>query len=457
MAVLFSPLAKGVSPLMLAQSRSHLVRTAGLASRRSWKSQSGSPLSSLSSLSPSSSLSSFDTCFSCKRHASHSSAAAAAAYKASPPAQDDIKASILTRAQEESQPEGRKKRSSRKQTDELDEEEQRKAEELLKARNDMILRLSSPTGPIFDVVNPADCSRPPPLILPPEMPDQSRISKLMGQGRAYLSFYKQGIKNVFQLLKLGKQTRLAGQSRRLTRSEVELVVRAAASRRRVPFFAIFLLLAGEWLPLIVPFITPLVPGPCLLPSQISTQVSRSTDVRARISAFWTPSLEGSPSVEALLQDRVRRVRSSVQQQQRRPHQQSRVMFQSAYESVLLLTYLGRMSRRWVSFLEPRGGQIPLVPTIISGLFLSQTRLWMALDSIARDDVAFWEMVENNPDLAELDQHDAVKVMVQALLPAEVVAACLARGITASPAGPQVVADTHQMRELLVRWLMATRV
>lgn len=54
----------------------------------------------------------------------------------------------------------------------------------------------------------------------------------------------------------------------LTRAEWQIVNRSGNDRLRLPAFAALLVLFGEWLPLLVVYITPVVPEPCRIPSQI---------------------------------------------------------------------------------------------------------------------------------------------------------------------------------------------
>jgi len=115
----------------------------------------------------------------------------------------------------------------------------------------------------------------------------------MSVGKGYLSFYKTGISNVYanhqsvQLLK----ARLAStpppptppldpppydpyvrEKRELSRAEFQQLCRHRLDMKRVPAFAVVFAVFGEWTPLIVPWITKVVPGPCRLPGQIIKEV-----------------------------------------------------------------------------------------------------------------------------------------------------------------------------------------
>jgi len=115
----------------------------------------------------------------------------------------------------------------------------------------------------------------------------------MSVGKGYLNFYKTGISSVYanhqsvQLLK----ARLAStppnptppldpppydpyvrERRELSRAEFQQLCRHKLDMKRVPVFAVVFAVFGEWIVLIVPWITKIVPGPCRLPSQIIKEV-----------------------------------------------------------------------------------------------------------------------------------------------------------------------------------------
>ena len=58
------------------------------------------------------------------------------------------------------------------------------------------------------------------------------------------------------------------QRRVLSRAEFQLLERNARDIGKLPFFALLVLLFGEWLPLLVPFIPNRVPGTCRIPKQV---------------------------------------------------------------------------------------------------------------------------------------------------------------------------------------------
>lgn len=141
-------------------------------------------------------------------------------------------------------------------------------------------------------INPPHTTRPPPLHLPERQPSQSALKYYIALGKGYLTFYKTGIRSVYtnhqtcQLLK----ARLAStppnptpprdpppddpfvrEKRALSRAEFQQLVRHRQDMKRVPAFALAFAVFGEWLPLVVPFITKVVPGPCRLPGQVKKE------------------------------------------------------------------------------------------------------------------------------------------------------------------------------------------
>lgn len=158
---------------------------------------------------------------------------------------------------------------------------------------------------------PADAVNPPPSTLPavldippPAAPNASaavRLKRYVAVGRAYLSFYKTGLKNVYNNYRaslplrrsLGLPTYLpssvppaepssskttgsgtafdtAIDTLNLTRADFQLVRRAAYDMRRLIPFAFILLICGEMTPLVVLALgNAITPYTCRVPKQIS--------------------------------------------------------------------------------------------------------------------------------------------------------------------------------------------
>jgi hypothetical protein len=145
-------------------------------------------------------------------------------------------------------------------------------------------------------VNPPPTTRPPPLDLPTRGKEAYPIH-LYRTGRAYGTFYKDGLKNVWHNHKAASALKKrivaalnarkpdlaspvsasktwssfrdgAVQSRVVNRAEFQLLERNARDIGKLPFFGFLVVLFGEWLPLIVPFIPSRVPGTCRIPKQV---------------------------------------------------------------------------------------------------------------------------------------------------------------------------------------------
>lgn len=120
---------------------------------------------------------------------------------------------------------------------------------------------------------------PAPLDLPTRGPDQGLPSFLFQTGKTYIQFYKTGVKNIYTNYKLCQQikSRLSSsnttlqqavQNHGITRSEFQLLHRNKHDMKRVPIFALILLVCGEFTPLLVIALPAVVPWTCRIPRQI---------------------------------------------------------------------------------------------------------------------------------------------------------------------------------------------
>ena len=167
----------------------------------------------------------------------------------------------------------------------------------------------------------APTTRPPPLSLPTKSTSQSRPRYLLAIGRAYLVFYKTGFKQILANRHRSKQVKLllstdptvrslpgdaidhttgrfvtppkpppAEASTELTRAEYQLLRRHSRDLRKLAPFAVLLAVFGEWLPLFVKFLTPILPGTVLLPGQVESRRRRRASVTA--PSLVTPTGSG---------------------------------------------------------------------------------------------------------------------------------------------------------------------
>jgi hypothetical protein len=146
------------------------------------------------------------------------------------------------------------------------------------------------------LLNPPPTTLPPPLDLP-SRGEESYPVYLYRTGRAYGTFYKDGLKNVWHNHKDASALKKrivadlneckpdlaspASASSRwsqlrdeavqrgvVRRAEFQQLQRNARDIGKLPFFGVLVLLFGEWLPLIVPFIPNRVPGTARIPKQV---------------------------------------------------------------------------------------------------------------------------------------------------------------------------------------------
>lgn len=139
--------------------------------------------------------------------------------------------------------------------------------------------------------NPPHTTRPPPLTLPERKPDTSTFSHLLATGKAYLAFYKTGMRYLFANTKLvramdaNNDTTDAVKAGHATRSDLLLRRRWGHDMRRLPLFGLLLLICGEFTPFVVLVFPHVVPYPCRIPKQVE-KLRRDVENR-RGEAFKT--------------------------------------------------------------------------------------------------------------------------------------------------------------------------
>ena len=144
-------------------------------------------------------------------------------------------------------------------------------------------------------VNPPDSTYAPPLDVSKRGSGQGVVSYLLQCGKAYTAFYKEGVRRVWRNHKLAQQasSKLRNVARNtngvarlsnittsagvvslppLSRAEWQVIHRSRKDILRLPGFSLLVLLLGEWIPLIALWITPVVPIPCRIPSQVRKEL-----------------------------------------------------------------------------------------------------------------------------------------------------------------------------------------
>lgn len=161
-------------------------------------------------------------------------------------------------------------------------------------------------------LNPPTSTLPPPLSLPtkePNLPATQRLKFYYQTGKAYLTFYKTGVKALWQNYKALRQLRLRiprGQSAEqalraglFSRAEYHLIRRTKRDVSRVPIFGLILAICGEFTPIVVLFLglTGAVPRICHIPRQIDGAREKAEARRRESFREGTVSAEGVGKVE----------------------------------------------------------------------------------------------------------------------------------------------------------------
>lgn len=140
--------------------------------------------------------------------------------------------------------------------------------------------------PSKDDINPPEISRPPPLNLPERQPDTSTFKHLFNTGKAYLKFYKTGLKQIWSMHKLVRSGSLPEEAR----STIILRQRWLHDIRRLPLFAVILVVCGEFTPFVVILAPQVAPFTCRIPQQ-TEKLRKWTEERRRIAREEVQSVE----------------------------------------------------------------------------------------------------------------------------------------------------------------------
>lgn len=140
-----------------------------------------------------------------------------------------------------------------------------------------------------DGVNPPRTTLPPPLELPVRKLNDGRFSHLFKLGKAYIGFYKTGLKNVFLNRKLlkGKIEALPATDRpsvfkpnhipqTFSRADWILLWRVRHDMARIPVFALVVLIFEELTPLVAYVFEGIMPYTCRLPQHLEKSRNKAT-------------------------------------------------------------------------------------------------------------------------------------------------------------------------------------
>ncbi|MCJ1285033.1 hypothetical protein MMC26_004370 [Xylographa opegraphella] len=138
-------------------------------------------------------------------------------------------------------------------------------------------------------LNPPSSTLPPPLVLPIRSDSQSAPRYYFSLGRAYLSFYKTGAKAVYSNWQNARRIRSrlpadtspeqALQQGVLSRGEWLLIRRSNQDIKKVPLFALVFMICGEFTPLVVIFMSGVVPRTCKVPKQVARDRGKAEERR----------------------------------------------------------------------------------------------------------------------------------------------------------------------------------
>ncbi|KAK4166562.1 hypothetical protein QBC43DRAFT_312919 [Cladorrhinum sp. PSN259] len=140
-----------------------------------------------------------------------------------------------------------------------------------------------------DPLNPPHTTRPAPLNLPERDPEASAFKHYFSLGKAYLTFYKTGLKNILANRKLAKQiSSSSAKQQQKSRSQILTRIRYAHDIRRLPVFGLVLLICGEFTPFVVLLIPKVVPLTCRIPKQVDLLLGKEEERRKTLRAVPNP-------------------------------------------------------------------------------------------------------------------------------------------------------------------------
>ena len=144
---------------------------------------------------------------------------------------------------------------------------------------------------------------PPELSVPERKEGQNYASYLFSCGKAYIAFYKSGISNTRQTIKHAKELRKklaalghgvsqdAPGAGVLTRAEWQVLRRSKRDLIRLPIMGFLILALGEWLPVVVIYLTPVIPEACRIPKQVDRVLKKKETARKeRLQTIGTHAL-----------------------------------------------------------------------------------------------------------------------------------------------------------------------
>lgn len=127
-------------------------------------------------------------------------------------------------------------------------------------------------------LNPPASTRPPPLTVPVREPNSSLPKHLYKLGKAYVSFYRTGLKAILTNYRLLSKT---SKNAETSRAALLLRERTRHDIVRLPLFGLIILLTGEFSPLVVFLFPKLTPYTCRIPGHVNKLRRKAEERRAR--------------------------------------------------------------------------------------------------------------------------------------------------------------------------------
>ncbi|KAL6721085.1 hypothetical protein ACLMJK_000185 [Lecanora helva] len=170
------------------------------------------------------------------------------------------------------------------------------------------------TSKVTSRINPPSTTHPPTLSLPTRTPDLPFYKYYFRLGKAYATFYKTGLFTHlwgnFRLARSLPQNAWSASPTRvhsavrdgtLSRADFQLLRRAKSDTWRVPPFALLFAICGEFTPLVIVFVTGLVPRVIWIPKQVRGKREKA---RSRRRQCRTLSGFGESGGEMVLRGRL---------------------------------------------------------------------------------------------------------------------------------------------------------
>ena len=138
-----------------------------------------------------------------------------------------------------------------------------------------------------EALNPPSTTLPPPLDLPTRDPETPNYKYYYRLGKAYATFYKNGLKAIWTNYKAVRALNppsdlyTAVITDKITRANFQLICRSRADTRKLPPFILLWLVCGEFTPLVVLYVGAIIPKTIWIPKQFEAARKKAEARRTR--------------------------------------------------------------------------------------------------------------------------------------------------------------------------------